>query len=75
LADEHISYSAVINLEVGPMAWKTRNGGLGLCGCAGRARSGFEARDLRDRSAWPDVASSWRSQADVKHRVRGAPRL
>jgi hypothetical protein len=43
MADEHISYGAVINPEVGPMAWKTRNGGLGLCGCAGRARSGFES--------------------------------
>ena len=31
MADEHISYGAVINPEVGPTAWKTHNGGLGLC--------------------------------------------
>jgi hypothetical protein len=44
MADEHISYGAVINPEVGPMAWKTRKGGVGLCGCARWARSRFGIR-------------------------------
>ncbi len=32
MADEHISYGAMVNDEVGPMACTTHSGDFGLCG-------------------------------------------
>ena len=32
MADEHISYAAMVNDEVGPMAYMTHSEDFGLCG-------------------------------------------
>jgi hypothetical protein len=55
MADEHISYGIVINPEVDPMAWNTRNEGFAYAAApAGRAPAsnpGIRGIGLPDRTS------------------------